>query len=207
MKTKDILKNNGITLVALIVTIIVLLLLVGISISAVIGDNGVITHSQGVKKESYEVKAIEEIEMAIGSIMSEYQQALVNNYNADIKDYLNFDNLIPLLKDASGTIENVNFVNGEGDIKYKVNNTDNIYKFHISIDGQVTPVYVVTFNTNGGSSIEPQEVLSGEVIDEPVPPVKDNKTFDKWYIDSSFSEVFEFDEPIYENITIYAKYN
>lgn len=40
MKTKD---TRGITLVALVITIVVLLILVGISINLVLGDNGIIT--------------------------------------------------------------------------------------------------------------------------------------------------------------------
>ena len=43
MKTKD---TRGITLVALVITIVVLLILVGISINLVLGDNGIITKAQ-----------------------------------------------------------------------------------------------------------------------------------------------------------------
>ena len=41
MKTKEI---KGITLITLAVTIVVLLILAGISINTVIGDNGIIKH-------------------------------------------------------------------------------------------------------------------------------------------------------------------
>ena len=43
MKTKD---TRGITLVALVITIVVLLILVGISINLVLGDNGIITKAK-----------------------------------------------------------------------------------------------------------------------------------------------------------------
>ena len=46
IKTKD---KNGITLVALVVTIIVLILLAGVSINLVIGNNGIITKAQIAK--------------------------------------------------------------------------------------------------------------------------------------------------------------
>jgi type II secretory pathway pseudopilin PulG len=39
-------KENGITLVALVVTIVVLLILAGVSISLVLGQNGLITRAQ-----------------------------------------------------------------------------------------------------------------------------------------------------------------
>ena len=46
---KDLKKNNGITLVALIITIIVMLILAGISISTFTGDNGFITKAKGIR--------------------------------------------------------------------------------------------------------------------------------------------------------------
>lgn len=36
-------ENSGITLIALVISIIVMLILAGISLNAVIGDNGIIT--------------------------------------------------------------------------------------------------------------------------------------------------------------------
>ena len=43
MKTKE---NNGITLVALVVTIVVLLILAGVTINLVLGENGLITQAK-----------------------------------------------------------------------------------------------------------------------------------------------------------------
>ena len=45
-------KQEGITLIALIVTIIVLIVLAGVSISMVVGDNGIITQAQRAKEET-----------------------------------------------------------------------------------------------------------------------------------------------------------
>lgn len=42
-------KEKGITLVALVITIIVLLILAGVTISLVVGDNGVINKAQDAK--------------------------------------------------------------------------------------------------------------------------------------------------------------
>ena len=44
--------NQGITLVALVVTIVVLLILAGVSISLVIGQNGIITKAQEAKEKT-----------------------------------------------------------------------------------------------------------------------------------------------------------
>ena len=52
-------KNKGITLVALIVTIIILIILAGVSINLVLGDNGIITLAKRAK-ENMEIAAQEE---------------------------------------------------------------------------------------------------------------------------------------------------
>ncbi len=48
------LKNKGITLIALVVTIVVLLILAGVSITAVFGDNGIISGAQKAKEKTDE---------------------------------------------------------------------------------------------------------------------------------------------------------
>lgn len=45
-------KNYGITLIALVVTIVVLLILAGVSISMLTGDNGVITQAKNARTEN-----------------------------------------------------------------------------------------------------------------------------------------------------------
>ena len=52
-------KENGITLVALVVTIIVLIILAGVSINLILGDNGIITIAKR-SKENIELAKIEE---------------------------------------------------------------------------------------------------------------------------------------------------
>ena len=44
-------KQGGITLIALVITIIVLLILAGVSISMLTGDNGIITQAQKAKRK------------------------------------------------------------------------------------------------------------------------------------------------------------
>ena len=51
--------NKGITLVALVVTIIVLIILAGISINLTLGDNGIITIAKQAK-ENMEIAKVEE---------------------------------------------------------------------------------------------------------------------------------------------------
>ena len=50
----DMKKNKGITLVALVVTIVVLLILAGVSINLVLGDNGIIAKAKEAQRKSAE---------------------------------------------------------------------------------------------------------------------------------------------------------
>ena len=68
-------KEKGITLIALVITIIVLLILAGVSISMLTGDNGILTQAQRAK------------EMTEASSEEEYIQLLVIGYNIDKKTY------------------------------------------------------------------------------------------------------------------------
>ena len=58
-----------------------------------------------------------------------------------------------------------------------------------------TPVvYTITFNSNDGISVAPQNVNAGEKLTEPTPaPTREGFTFDGWYEDSTFSTKFNFD--------------
>lgn len=56
--------KNGITLIALVVTIIVLLILAGVSISMVMGDNGVVTKAKNANNDTEIGKEKEQIEMS-----------------------------------------------------------------------------------------------------------------------------------------------
>ena len=64
--------NKGITLVALVITIIVLLILAGVSISLVVGDNGVLTQSQKASKATDLASAKSALELTLSSITSTF---------------------------------------------------------------------------------------------------------------------------------------
>ena len=53
-------KNNGITLIALVITIIVLLILAGVSIAMLTGENGILTQAQRAKTETENAQEEEE---------------------------------------------------------------------------------------------------------------------------------------------------
>lgn len=75
-------KNKGITLIALVITIIVLLILAGISITLVIGKNGIINRGQGAKEkyaqsETNEQKEFNELENEMNFITNKQNTTIL----------------------------------------------------------------------------------------------------------------------------------
>ena len=82
-------QNKGITLVALVVTIIVLLILAGVSISLVVGQNGVLSQAQNSSKKTAVAQAQEDVEMALSSAQGDFIDTWNTNSNATFKTFLN----------------------------------------------------------------------------------------------------------------------
>ena len=62
-------RNKGITLIALVITIIILLILAGITISTLTGDNGILAKASEAKEKTMQANAEEQVEIAVtGSI-------------------------------------------------------------------------------------------------------------------------------------------
>ena len=57
-------ENSGITLVALVVTIVVLLILAGVSLNLVLGDNGLITKAKEARDKTNKATEDEQTELA-----------------------------------------------------------------------------------------------------------------------------------------------
>ena len=70
-------KNKGITLVALVVTIVVLLILAGVSINLVLGNNGIIAKAKEAQRESAE--ASQNDLKGMNGLVSEMEGALAGN--------------------------------------------------------------------------------------------------------------------------------
>lgn len=66
-------ENKGITLIALVVTIIVLLILAGISINALAGQNGILNRTTSAKQKTEEAQAQEELETGLMGLFMDYQ--------------------------------------------------------------------------------------------------------------------------------------
>ena len=57
------LKEKGITLIALVVTIVILLILAGVSIAMLTGDNGILTQAQNAKNKTEEAERNEKLDL------------------------------------------------------------------------------------------------------------------------------------------------
>lgn len=75
-------------------------------------------------------------------------------------------------------------------------------------EGEIPPIgkVTVTFDTQGGGSIETKEVDEGVKVEKPDDPTKVGYAFGGWYIEKELMNVFDFATPITENIILYAKW-
>ena len=80
--------NKGITLIALVVTIIVLLILAGITIATLTNDNGVFSNAQKAKIYNAYTSADEQMKLACMDVQTEIatQTAIDSNYDATINE-------------------------------------------------------------------------------------------------------------------------
>ncbi|OSG88683.1 cell wall/surface repeat protein containing internalin domain [Bifidobacterium adolescentis] len=65
-------------------------------------------------------------------------------------------------------------------------------------------MHTVTFNSNGGTSIDPQTVQDGLTVRRPADPVKNDYVFDGWYLDN---DQYDFNKPVTGDITLTAIYH
>lgn len=77
--------------------------------------------------------------------------------------------------------------------------------YPLSVTDAPTP-FVLMFNTNGGSTVLPQYVMSGEQAALPVSPTKNGYWFTGWYTDSDFTTLFDFDTAVTADTTVYARW-
>lgn len=66
--------------------------------------------------------------------------------------------------------------------------------------------YTAYFNTDGGTDIQPQQVEAGHPVTQPENPKKLGWIFDGWFEDSGLETVYDFNAPIWSDVTIYAKW-
>ena len=66
--------------------------------------------------------------------------------------------------------------------------------------------HIVTFDSNGGSSVAKITVTSSDTAYIPADPIKNGHIFSGWYADEKLTVEFDFSTPITSDTTIYAKW-
>ena len=125
-------KQTGITLIALVITIIVLIILAGISISLLFGDNGIITKAQDAGRIAQEANAKEDIEMAWLSATTDYY---LDGLNKPLSEYMTKEKLEKYLPNGSinGSVKTLD--DGSSKIKYQTDGK--IFTIEVSNSGDV----------------------------------------------------------------------
>lgn len=199
-------KNSGITLIALVITVIVLLILAGVAIETLTGENGLLTKTQEAKNKTEEAQEKEKIEMAVMGA------SIISNGQSNILDSESFRRELENQFGESGFYFEEN---GDGSFLIKVEDTQRRYyvnddKTVISNDNIVEisdSEGLIEFKdeVNSGNSYEGKVVLltsditlSGEwepigyydqaTEDIKYPDTKDNKPF-KGIFDGKNNEI------------------
>ncbi len=124
--------SKGITLIALVITIIVLLILAAVSIATLTGDNGILTKADTAKTQTTEEQEREEVKLAYGATVTEkLSKGDTSNVTAD---ELNIE-LSKQNTQATATAGTT-----EGDIDVTFSETNHKYTVHQSGDekGSIT---------------------------------------------------------------------
>ena len=121
-------KNRGITLIALVVTIVVLLILAAVSINTLGGENGIIRQAQKAKEQEEIAGETEQLELIISNTKAKKLQEKDNSYlkKAEIKENLtnDIDGKATSITDRRPGEEYVYIVNiGEREYGIRENNT------------------------------------------------------------------------------------
>ena len=87
-KAKSFDKNKGITLIALVITIVVLLILAGVTIATLTGDNGIITRTNQAKEETEKAGAKEKVQMEVAGSFDEHGNFDMDKLKENLKENL-----------------------------------------------------------------------------------------------------------------------
>ena len=120
---------SGITLMALVITVIVLLILAGITVSALVGENGIINKAQEAKEATEYAQIKEEVLLAYNEVLGEHIRE--NLTNDEIASYLQE-------KLRSWDIDNEEDTVRYNSEKKRFEITYKGYLFEIDANGQVT---------------------------------------------------------------------
>ena len=143
--------------------------------------------------------------VAVYKVATDYTVSFNSYYGAVYSTVLppvTVNNGAPVTRPADPVLPDFTFV------EWRVNNMP--YDFSTPVTSNLTlfavfkpNTYTVTFNTNGGTSIQPQIVNNGAPIAKPANPVKNGYTFVEWRLNGA---AYDFSTPVTYNLNLIAIY-
>ncbi len=130
---KNFNKNTGITLIALVVSIVVLLILAGVTINALFGSNGIISGSTKAKEEYSKSEAKEKVSL----LLNEYAIKNTTDEKIDFAKFLRQSLQVGVAENDNNTYS---FLLGEWQITTDESKIISIEKFNINVDKTYTSV-------------------------------------------------------------------
>ena len=195
------------------------------------GDNKVLAPEKVVTDQTFDTEVTEQAADVVGytpdapsktMILDEYDKVLTFSYSANTYDYTvrhikqlpdgSYDEANAEVETLSGKFEALAVVTAKDyGSHYPTNNADT--KQNIKIEEGLTidvkydlDEHTLTFETNGGSAINPVTVRHGNAVARPADPTKDKYTFIGWYADPEFTKEYDFATVLEADKTIYAKF-
>ncbi|GHT52840.1 hypothetical protein FACS1894106_2400 [Spirochaetia bacterium] len=97
---------------------------------------------------------------------------------------------------------------------YSDSEFETVYDFDTEITGNLTlyakwtqTMAIVTFNSRGGSAVDPESVAIGGMATAPnPPPTRNGFAFEYWCTDPTAEDEFDFSTPLTGDITLYARW-
>lgn len=121
--------NKGVTLVALVITIVVLLILSGISISMLTQESGIIEKAQSAKDAAEKSDTIERVQAAVLSSYNKFGDIEITKLETNLKNEFGDEgDEITIPEDGFGTENKIEItvngytivINSDGDVSEKV---------------------------------------------------------------------------------------
>ena len=140
MERLNINKNKGITLIALIITIIVLLILAGVSIAMLTGENGILTQAQNTEERTEQAGDIEKIKLAISEAQigeSGYQELNFHSFQKALNSQFGENNaVVSIEEDETYTVSCLNSLR---DYTVSENNIEQVIDWNEKMASAVAP--------------------------------------------------------------------
>lgn len=92
-----IINNKGITLIALVITIIVLLILAGVTIATLTGDNGILTQANKAKEKTEEASAEEKVKLEVAGSYGIDGKIDTNKLNKNLENVNGLTSGLPIV--------------------------------------------------------------------------------------------------------------